>query len=70
MNIHVYTHVHAHVFAVRVHVCNSKVVCTQFYVVGTTGSVLIRDVSLIQCVLYSDAPLDSQVVHSACIRLL
>ena len=52
---------------------NSEVdLCTPLYVVGTAGSVLIREVALIQSVLYREAPLcrhmmTNAVTHSASI---
>ncbi len=38
-------------------VSSSEVDCTQFIVVGTADSVLIRELSLIQSVLYREIPL-------------
>ena len=38
--------------------------CTQLYVVGAADSVLIKEVSLIQSVLYREVPLYTYVVRS------
>ena len=42
-------------------------ICTQLYVAGTSGSVLIREVSFIQSVLYREGPLYVVISFNVCL---
>jgi len=45
-------------------------ICTQLYVVGTADSVLIREASSIQSVLYREVPHINLCIWSSCITTL
>ena len=45
----------------------SLMICTQLYVAGTSGSVLIREVSFIQSVLYREGPLYVVISFNVCL---
>ena len=45
----------------------SLMICTQLYVAGTAGSVLIREVSFIQSILYREGPLYIVISFIVCL---